>query len=215
MIDGYSVYEHIFPNGKRYIGISKQAEKRWRNGDGYHAQTKVYKAIQHYGWENVKHNIIVDGVTKEQAEALEKYLIAAFDTIRNGYNITTGGEGINKGYLSPYVLSMIRYAKHNDVDFDLVYEDGTKILLSEMVSKDRSSHEASEFWNEAARAVVQKHGRFSATSFEDVREFWWCMGQYYLLSLDIANGKDVSNWEEKSIEDFLYEHWCKAFGGVA
>lgn len=172
MIDGYSVYEHIFPNGKRYIGISKQAEKRWRNGDGYHAQTKVHKAIQHYGWDNVKHNIIVDGVTKEQAETLEKYLIAALDTIRNGYNITTGGEGINKGYLSPYILAMIRGARK-------ITKEPLPII--DMVSEDRTNNEASDFWNEAARAVTKYNREFSTTDEWDIACFWGEMKKYYAI----------------------------------
>lgn len=33
----FCVYEHLFPNGKRYIGItSKNLEARWENGNGYH-----------------------------------------------------------------------------------------------------------------------------------------------------------------------------------
>ena len=32
----FCVYEHVFPNGKRYIGItSKKPEARWENGSGY------------------------------------------------------------------------------------------------------------------------------------------------------------------------------------
>ena len=57
----YVVYEHLFPNGKRYIGItSKIPEKRWENGCGYtkSKQPAMYNAVQKYGWENIKHNIL-------------------------------------------------------------------------------------------------------------------------------------------------------------
>ena len=37
----YSVYCHTFPNGKRYVGISSDCEKRWRNGKGYETQQKM------------------------------------------------------------------------------------------------------------------------------------------------------------------------------
>lgn len=34
--DGYSVYAHIFPNGKIYIGATRQEPKRrWSGGCGY------------------------------------------------------------------------------------------------------------------------------------------------------------------------------------
>lgn len=39
MLNNYTVYKHTFPNGKIYIGITKQApSKRWRNGTGYSGQ---------------------------------------------------------------------------------------------------------------------------------------------------------------------------------
>ena len=45
----YSVYELIFPNGKRYIGLTGQEpESRWKNGEGYKGQL-VYKPIKKYG----------------------------------------------------------------------------------------------------------------------------------------------------------------------
>lgn len=32
----YKVYKHTFPNGKKYIGITKlTVENRWRSGKGY------------------------------------------------------------------------------------------------------------------------------------------------------------------------------------
>ena len=66
---GYCVYEHVFPNGKRYIGITsaKPPEKRWNRGNGSKAQTKIRKAIEKYGWDNIEHNVIVEGLDKRIA----------------------------------------------------------------------------------------------------------------------------------------------------
>lgn len=95
----YTVYEHIFPNGKRYIGITSQVpEKRWRNGSGYKTdQPVVYNAIQKYGWDNVAHNILYTELKFEDAIRVEKELILKYKTnchIANmGYNMTNGGEG--------------------------------------------------------------------------------------------------------------------------
>lgn len=49
----WCVYCHTFPNGKRYIGITCDAESRWRDGNGYKKQKKIWRAINKYGWENV------------------------------------------------------------------------------------------------------------------------------------------------------------------
>ena len=50
----YTVYMHVFPNGKKYVGITSQdVSRRWRDGEGYEGQV-VYGAILKYGWNNVK-----------------------------------------------------------------------------------------------------------------------------------------------------------------
>lgn len=95
----YTVYEHITPNGKKYIGITGQSpESRWQNGKGYRKNEYFYNAIKKYGWENVEHAIIKTNLTKEEAEQMERELIEKFKTNdrEHGYNITSGGECIGK-----------------------------------------------------------------------------------------------------------------------
>ena len=97
----FCVYEHLFPNGKRYIGItSKNPKARWENGSGYDKdhQPVMYNAIQKYGWDNIQHNILYDNLTEQEAKQKEKELIQYYHTfIRDpncmGYNMTLGGEG--------------------------------------------------------------------------------------------------------------------------
>lgn len=94
----FSVYKHTAPNGKSYIGItSKDPEVRWKNGHGYQSQTKFYNAILKYGWDNFTHEILFDGLTKELACQRETELIRQYDSIRNGYNVSTGGEYAGSG----------------------------------------------------------------------------------------------------------------------
>ena len=90
----YIVYEHIFPNGKRYIGQTRQgAEGRFRGGYGYKEQL-VYRAIEKYGWENVIHKIIMDCLTFEEANIAEQFWIWWYNTTNPmfGYNIAKGGQ---------------------------------------------------------------------------------------------------------------------------
>lgn len=93
----YCVYRHLFPNGKSYIGITNDTKRRWRNGNGYNGQDKIEKAIKKYGWENIEHIILYDGVSKETAETLEIESIEAYDSISNGYNISHGGDAFFTG----------------------------------------------------------------------------------------------------------------------
>lgn len=90
----YSVYMHIFPNGKRYIGITSQhpVEKRWSStGIGYRKCNKMWKAIQKYGWENVEHIVLYENLSKAMAESAEIALIKEYNTIEDGYNLDNGG----------------------------------------------------------------------------------------------------------------------------
>lgn len=90
----YYVYELVFPNNKKYIGITKQNPiDRWGGGGGYYGQM-VYKPIKKYGWENIKHNILFSNLTKEDACQKERELIKEYNTtnILYGYNIGEGGE---------------------------------------------------------------------------------------------------------------------------
>ena len=91
----YCVYKHTAPNGKVYVGItSKEPDKRWLNGRGYSKNNHFWNAIKKYGWENIKHEILADGLTKEEACNLEQMYIALFESSDQlkGYNLTTGGE---------------------------------------------------------------------------------------------------------------------------
>ena len=92
----FTVYMHILPNGKRYIGItSKDPEERWHKGRGYDPHKYFRNAINKYGWDNIQHVIIAQNLTKEEACLMEQQLIEKYDTMNpeKGYNLTKGGFG--------------------------------------------------------------------------------------------------------------------------
>lgn len=86
-----------FPNGKKYVGITVDFKNRMRThkclGYGNQAQRPLYNAISKYGWENIKKEILFEGLTEDEAyakeiELIEKYALKNFD---NGYNLANGG----------------------------------------------------------------------------------------------------------------------------
>jgi len=85
----YLIYKHTSPDGKVYIGITKNLPNaRWNEGAGYETQKKFYKAIQTFGWINFKHEIIAAGLSEKEAKKLESELILANKSNEDefGYN---------------------------------------------------------------------------------------------------------------------------------
>lgn len=101
-MNNYIVYKHTSPSNKVYIGITSQnPSRRWRkNGDGYKSHIYFYRAIQKYGWDNFKHEILFTGLTKQEAEKKEIELISFFNSNNEqyGYNLSSGGESGSYGY---------------------------------------------------------------------------------------------------------------------
>lgn len=90
----FVVYKHTSPSGKVYIGITSQSPiKRWGNGSGYRKQAAFTNAINKYGWDNIKHEILYEGLTREEAEQKEIALIRQYRSNEKeyGYNIDNGG----------------------------------------------------------------------------------------------------------------------------
>ncbi len=88
----YVVYKHTCPNGKVYIGISSNYSRRCVPGN-YRHNIRWTNAINKYGWDNIKHEILFENLTKEEACQKEIELIAKYNStdIRFGYNINLGG----------------------------------------------------------------------------------------------------------------------------
>lgn len=98
-MDSYTVYRHVSPNGKVYIGITgRNPVKRWRGGAGYMTNEYFARAIIKYGWDNFTHEILFTDLSKEEAEQKEIELIALHCSNERdyGYNIQSGGNSIGK-----------------------------------------------------------------------------------------------------------------------
>ena len=92
----YKVYKHTAPNGMVYIGATKLSiNMRWRgNGEGYKKQKRFYEDILNFGWDNFKHEILFEGLSRGEASKKEIELIRRHKANRTeyGYNIRPGGK---------------------------------------------------------------------------------------------------------------------------
>lgn len=168
----WCVYMHTNKvNGKVYIGItSKDPHKRWgANGNQYRErhQQVFYRAIQKYGWDNFKHEIIDENLTKEEAETIEINLIAQYKSncrkYKNpefGYNQTDGGEGS-----TGYVYTDEQRKRKSEWAKERCNTDEWKKRISELMTGHKLSKEHIEKLRKfMSKAVVQLdlHGKYIA-----------------------------------------------------
>lgn len=102
----YTVYAHTTPAHKIYIGVTKlEPKQRWEKGEGYKKQKNFYEDIKRYGWDNMGHYIIAEGLSEEEAFNIEIENVSGLkltDPIK-GYNIAPGGRiPWNKGKTGVY-----------------------------------------------------------------------------------------------------------------
>lgn len=200
-METYCVYIHIFPNNKKYIGITKDIENRYgKDGKGYYTQPKMKRAIEKYGWKNIEHRILLDGLTKEQAEKAEREFIIAYDSIRNGYNVSIGGNKVNGTYLLADVLKAVYNTKTLTILGDMP--------LLDFVIEGKYEKDLANLCNEAYTAVQgarkNKFGKeFSLTDEMDLNRLWHEMNYYFMLNDAIINKEPIPVY--RSFEQAVYD----------
>ena len=92
-INNYSVYKHTSPDGKVYIGVTKQDPKdRWCGGFGYADNLYFLTDIMTFGWVNFQHEVLETGLNEQEALEKEAELIAMYRSTdpKFGYNRSPG-----------------------------------------------------------------------------------------------------------------------------
>ena len=115
-MNDYCVYKHTVPNGKVYIGITKvNPLNRWGNGHGYKDNKKFFSDIVKYGWVNITHEILYDGLTESEARRKESELICSLQTYdsKYGYNIQ---RGLRYGFISINRMNRDDYLQYCKTD---------------------------------------------------------------------------------------------------
>lgn len=100
----YSIQNKI--NGKRYIGQSKNIERRFKDHlsrleNGNHDNDYLQKSFDKYGGQCFEFKIVCE-CSIEDLDKEEKRFINLYGTYLQGYNLTTGGE------ISPMLMPEIR-----------------------------------------------------------------------------------------------------------
>ncbi len=131
---GVYVYRHTCPNGKVYIGVAENCEKRWKNGDGYKNNPAFYNDILSFGWDNIAHDILADCPNRLVAESVERHFITLLGTEKRsqGYNRTKYSKETKSKRLNLLVFPSVYKAckEESDRTGESVNEIINEILLN-------------------------------------------------------------------------------------
>lgn len=180
----WSVYKHTSPSGKVYIGIAKNVKHRWRNnGSGYKGSTRIWYAIQKYGWDNFKHEIVAKNLTRQEACDMEIALIEQYKSTDPafGYNLTSGGQ---HGTLSPESIEKLRASQmghpvSSKVRAILAVSHRTPIICIETHETFASVRDAADKMNLSYTSVAK-----AARGKQDT-----CGGFHFAVLSDYQNGQ--------------------------
>ena len=150
-------------NNKKYIGQSKNIKKRfqshhlvdYKNPNNCNYNTKFYQAIRKYGIENFQVEIL-QLCDEEDMDNLEIYYIKKFDTFKNGYNSTEGGQ-----FWSPNVHSLEAELKRKET------REKNKSLMSE-------NHPRAKLTNQQVWDIRQRYidGEPIKNIYQDFKELY-------------------------------------------
>lgn len=101
----YLIYKHTCPDGGVYVGQTGTSDPnlRWKGGLGYLFSKSFYEAIQRFGWNNIRHEILYSNLSPEEAFHKEKELIEFYK--QNApicYNRAKGSECRNINLIYKY-----------------------------------------------------------------------------------------------------------------
>jgi group I intron endonuclease len=179
-----SIYKIINEaNGKVYIGQtwSPVLERFRKHGYASSNCVKIRNAINKYGSDNFKIELITVCSTQEVADHLEMYFIKQYNSIENGYNVLMGGKtGSRKG---------LRHSEETKIKLSLKARDRrhseeTKNKLSELKKGKTLSKEHRE------KLSLSKRGKvFSVEHKANL------LGNHKGMTWKLVDGKRV--WSDK------------------
>ena len=175
--------------GHIYIGQSTNPVSRLRShrsAASSGSKTKIHNAMRSYGFDFFYLSVIAVAPTRDLINILEKQYILIYDTIKNGYNICPGGEGISSEMAS---------AIFSRKDVRDKTSERMKDLWQNKEYREKKRKQMQEIWTPEKRASASKK----------IKESWT------QERIDNQTKKVNSLWEDKEYikkqSDAKKRHW--------
>lgn len=201
-------------NNKSYIGRKKIYSKNYNDlhnyfGSGIH----IINSIKKYGIENFKKEYLDVAYSDEELDKKEIYYIEKYNTFKEGYNATKGGEHF-RGEFSNNELRKQKISEWSK-NFWKDDENRNKVINSRIgkkrnsVTKKKMSESAKNSWTEERRKNASESGNYIRHFDEETRKR---IGESLSNLININNGKIEKRVSESELENYLSQGFIK--GGL-
>ena len=163
------IYKYQSPSGKVYIGQTineAKRRKKFLNENLSYAGVKIDNARKKYGPQNFEYEIlkVIEEKNRNklysELNKYEIYYIGLYDSFKNGYNMSIGGDG-SKGYhlteehkekITKFLLNHnpFKGKKHSQKTKDIISDANSKAVIqidpktNEIIKRFKSAKEAGE-----------------------------------------------------------------------
>ena len=162
---------------KYYVGqtIGTMEQRAGKDGKNYgwtdpNYNSKFANSIRKWGWDAFEGRVLEE-VYKEDLNELEKFYIEQFDSFKNGYNSTLGGEG-TRGYNhnkeSKKRISIATKNRYKDPEERKKTGEAAKIALNKSEVKEKLSKSIKIALNKPE--VKEKLSKIQIKRYEDIKE---------------------------------------------
>ena len=210
MYEGYIYKISNNVNDKVYIGQTIETiEKRFKDHiSASKCENKkgviLYNAMHKYGVENFSHEILKENLTKNEADYWERYYIEEFDTIKNGYNLKTGGTHCIYSEASKQKMSK----NHADVSGEKNPMYGKKHSLESRIKMSQNRHDKKGSESCFAKKVICVETQEIFGCIKDAAE--WCgLSSHSSISRYLNGGSKSAGTHPETHEKLHWEYYIE------
>lgn len=190
-IEDLVIYKATSPSGKVYVGMTNNFENRKKKHerDSSERLGKFHCAINKYGFDSLKWEILHVCNERSEAAKLEQLEIKNYNSFQNGYNMTIGGEGVSGLPINPELEKRRAYAR--------TISRGCK-PINVFKKEDLEYVGTWEMKSECEKDLGLKKGRICSYFLEKTQNIRKTISGYYMttdaISVVTEKKEELLNW---------------------
>jgi len=158
-------------NGKKYVGQTKNTISRFRRHRKPDSVCRyISNAIQLYGWDNAKVEILLADLSFEEANRLETHYIDTLGTLApGGYNLKKGGDCHEWSEDTKKLWEDSMESLRNDPEYTRKRQEGIDRINKDPGFNEKRAVGTSKYWENEENMLKESERRKSVWDSEEYR----------------------------------------------